>query len=156
IMTNADAFDEGYQVFQRATLTAVSKAVNQLAVRFAAGNSQLAQVVRKDQDLSLEAERLDKLLVEAASKEPSERDTTNERQIRDRLQAIGNERAGIETALYQRFPGYTALAKPQPLSAQQTQQLLGDDEALIVFGFGPQKSYAAVITRSDARAVELK
>ena len=121
-----DAFNEGYQLFQRTTSTTVSKAVNQLAVRFAAGSDRLAKLVRKDQDLSLENERLDKLLVEAASKEPSERDPNNEQQIRNRLQAIADERAQIETTLSREFPDYAQLAKPKPLSAQETQQLLAD------------------------------
>jgi hypothetical protein len=73
------------QLFQRTTSTAASKAVNQLATRFAAGNDQLAQLVRKDQDLSLQNEHLDKLLVEAASKEASQRKPNNEQQIRKRL-----------------------------------------------------------------------
>ena len=151
-----DAFDEGYQLFQRTTSTTVSQAVNQLAIRFAAGDDQLAQLVRKDQDLSLENERLDKLLVEAASKEPSERDPNNEQQIRNRLQAIADERAQIETTLSQQFPDYAQLAKPKPLSAQETQHLLADDEALIVFDFHGLTGYAAVFTRSSTGVFQLK
>ena len=155
IITDADAFNEGYQIVQRLTSTAVSNAVNQLAARFATGNDQLAQLVRREQDLSVEIERLDKVIVEAASKEPSRRDAANEQQIRNRLQAAGNLRAEIDTALHQQFPNYAALTKPEPLSVQETQQLLADDEALIVFDFDRQ-SYAAVFTRSDAQAFELK
>ena len=90
-ISNTDAFSESYEVVQRATSTAASKAVNQLAVRFAAGNDQLAQLVRKDQDLSFENDALDKLIVEAASKEPFSRDAVSEQQIRDRLRAIASE-----------------------------------------------------------------
>jgi tetratricopeptide (TPR) repeat protein len=155
LITNTDAFNEGYQIFQRTTSTAASKAVNLFAARFAVGEDQLARLVRKDQDLVLEGERLDKLIVEAVSDEPSKRDPATEQQIRDRLEAIENERAKINSTLSRQFPGYAALAKPEPLSAQETQQLLADDEALIVFDFD-QQSYAAVFTRSDARAFELK
>jgi tetratricopeptide (TPR) repeat protein len=78
VIERSDALDEGYQVVQRATSSAASNAINQLFVRFAAGNDQLAQLVRRDQDLSSENERLDKLIVEAVSKEPSKRDATAE------------------------------------------------------------------------------
>jgi hypothetical protein len=143
LITNIDAFSESYQIIQRATSTAASKAINQLAVRFAAGRYQLAQLVRKDQDLSLEGEHLDQLILEAVSKEPSLRDADNERQFRDRLRSIASERAQVQATLNQQFPDYVALATPRPLSVQQTQQLLADDEAFIVYDFG-QQSYAEV------------
>jgi tetratricopeptide repeat protein len=41
-----DAFDEGYQLFQQTTSSAASKAVNQLAIRFAAGDDRLAEIPR--------------------------------------------------------------------------------------------------------------
>jgi CHAT domain-containing protein len=111
--------------------------------------------VREDQDLSLENERLEKLIVEAASKDPYKRDSANERQIRDRLSVIERDRTQIEQALNQRFPAYAALAKPRPLSVKDTQQLLADDEALIVYDFD-HRSYADVLTRADAHRFELK
>ena len=47
-----DALDESYQVVQQSISSAASTAVNQLSVRFAAGDSELAQLVRREQDLS--------------------------------------------------------------------------------------------------------
>ena len=41
-----------------------------LAARFAAGSNELAQLVRKDQDLTAEADRLDKNIIAAVSKPP--------------------------------------------------------------------------------------
>jgi hypothetical protein len=76
-----DAFDESYQLFQRTTSSAASKAVNQLAIRFAAGDGRLPELARKNQDLARENDRLDALLLEAASKEPAQRAPDNEQQI---------------------------------------------------------------------------
>jgi hypothetical protein len=39
--------------------------------------------------------------------------------------------------LNERFPNYVALSRPQPLSLEETQALLADDEALLVFDFRP-------------------
>ena len=130
--------------------------MNQLAVRFAAGNDQLAQLVRKDQDLAAEREHLDKLFVQAESKDPSQRDLDSEQRIGNRLQVIAGERAQIQTALSQRFPNYEQLAKPKPLSAHETQQLLAEDEALIVFDFHGLTGYAAAFSRSDTAVFRLK
>jgi tetratricopeptide (TPR) repeat protein len=155
LITRGEALDESYEVAQRATSSAASGAVNQLSIRFAAGSDQLAQLVRREQDLAGENEGLDKLLIAAIAKEPSKRDLPTEQRIRDRLKSIATERAEIETSLNQRFPSFAALSKPAPVSVKDTQALLADDEALVAFDFD-DKSYAWVITRTGADWIGLK
>jgi hypothetical protein len=130
-----DALTEGYEVVQRAASSAASNAISQLSVRFAAGNAELAQLVRKDQDLSAENEMLDKSLIGAASKEPSKRDTAKEQQIRDRLKSIATERGQIRTSLNKRFPDFAALANPTPISVEESQVAASRYE-------GPQRQIA--------------
>jgi hypothetical protein len=154
LLARADAFNEGYQVVQRGMSSSASKAINQLSVRFGVGDDQLAQLVRRDQDLYIESEALERRIIEVVSKDPTNRVAAEEQQMKSRLQLIAGERAQIESTLYQRFPDYATLAKPKPLSVQETQQLLADDEALIVFDFDRQ-SCAGVFTRSDADAFAL-
>jgi hypothetical protein len=129
--------------------------VSKLAARFAAGSDELAQLVRKDQDLSAEADRLDKNIITAVSKPPAERNPSAEDQIRKRIDDIKSERDKLQDVFNQRFPDYVALSKPQPLSVKQTQALLADDEALVVLDFHA-KSYAWVITKTDAKWTPLK
>ena len=64
------AITVSFDVVQRAVSTAAA-AISKLGVRFAAGNDDLAQLVRKDQDLSAENERLDKNLVAASQALPT-------------------------------------------------------------------------------------
>jgi CHAT domain-containing protein len=154
IIKSDDAFDEGYRLVQRESLSAASSAINQLALRFAAGNSQLAALVRAEQDLASESERLDALIVEAVSKDTSKRNSANEQKMRDRLEFIASERTEMQKELYRKFPDYAALSKPSPLSVKETQALLTDDEALVVFDFDV-RSYAGIFTRSQAGNVEL-
>jgi tetratricopeptide (TPR) repeat protein len=80
LIKNIEGIDEGFQVVQRAVSSAASNAINQLSARFATGKDELARIVRKDQDLSLENELLDKRLVEFISKEPAKRDVSKEEQ----------------------------------------------------------------------------
>ena len=153
------AIAESFDVVQRAASTAASAALSQLGVRFAAGSDDLAQLVRKDQDLSAENERLDKNLVAAFSKPPNQRDTNQEAAIRKRLGGIADERAEVGRILAQRFPDYAALSKPQPLAVSDVSSLLTDDEALVLFDLGKRNilgkqnidaSYIWVIDRSHA------
>ena len=150
LISPTEALDASYTVLQRSVSSAAGEAVSKLAARFAAGTDELAQLVRKDQDLTAEADRLDKSIIAAVSKPPAERNASAEDQIRKRIDEIKSERDKLQDVFNQRFPDYVALSKPQPLSIEQTQALLADDEALVVFDFDA-KSYAWVITRTDAR-----
>src|SRR4029077_20999606 len=124
---------DSYEIVQRTSSSAAANAVSKLAARFAAGTGELAQVVRKDQDFAVESERLDKVIIAAVSKGTTERNATAEDHIRSRIANIKLERYNLQDIFNQRFPEYVALAKPQPLSVEQTQALLADDEALVAF-----------------------
>jgi len=76
-------------------------------------------------------------------------------QIRIRIENIKLERDKIQDIFNQRFPEYVALSNPQPLTIEQTQALLVDDEALVLFDFD-EPSYVWVITRTAADWTELK
>jgi CHAT domain-containing protein len=155
LVTVTDALNESYMVVQQAISSATANAINQLSIRFATGTDQLAQLVRREQDLAAEKANLDKILIDAVAKEPSRRDPVKEQEIRSRLKAVATERTEIENSLNQRFPDFAVLSKPTPISVKDTQSLLTDDEALLVIDFDT-KSYAWVITRQNADWVELE
>ena len=150
-----EAIDDGLDVVQRASRSSVGQALNALAARFSAGNDRLAQLVRKDQDLTAAAANLDKAIIAAVSKEPSKRDATAEQRIRDRIAAIAKERGDLQNVFSREFPDYAALSNPQPLTVKDIQALLADDEALIVIDLGVKQSYVWAITRSAADWKEL-
>src|SRR5262249_38975399 len=139
---------------QHALSSATGNAISMLAARFAAGTSELAQLVRQDQDLAAEAATLDKAVVAFVSKPPAERSTAAEEQVRAQIETVKAEREKLSQIFNQRFPGYVALSRPQPITLQETQQLLAEDETLLLFDFGA-KSYAWIITRTDADWTEL-
>ena len=155
LISSTEAFVDSYSVLQQSSSSSAGEAVSKLAARFAAGTDELAQFVRKDQDMMVEAERLDKLIIAAVSKPPAERNATAETQIRNRIEEIASEREKLKNIFNQRFPEYVALSKPQPLSLEETQALLADDEVLVAFDFD-EKSYAWVITKTKSNWVELK
>jgi CHAT domain-containing protein len=105
--------------------------------------------------LTVEAESLDKAVVAFVSKPPAQRSAATEDPIRQRIEAVKVEREKLSQIFSQRFPDYVALSKPRPVSLQETQALLADDEALLVFDFDA-KSYGWIITREGADWTELK
>ena len=116
LITPKEALNASYTVLQRSISTAAGEAVSKLAARFAAGTNELAQLVRRDQDLTAEAGRLDKSIITAVSKPPTERNASMEDQIRKRIDEIKLERDKLQDLFNQRFPDYVALSRPQPLA----------------------------------------
>jgi tetratricopeptide (TPR) repeat protein len=151
----SEALMNSFSVLQRESSSTTGDAVSKLAARFAAGTDELAHFVRKDQDLAAEAAHLDKVIIAAVSKAPTERNATAEDQIRNRIETIKFQRNNLQSIFDQRFPEYVALSKPQPLSVEQTQALLADDEALVEFDFDAH-SYAWLVTRTSAHWTALK
>jgi CHAT domain-containing protein len=149
-----DALDNALDVVQRATQTSAAAALNALALRFSAGSDRLAGLVRQDQDLTGEAQSLDKAILAAVSKAASERDSAAEQRVRDRMAVVTKERLELESVLAKDFPDYAALSKPQPLTVGQVQPLLSDDEAVVLIVLGT-KSYVWAITSSATDWKEL-
>ena len=155
LLDAAEVLTDSYEIAQRASSSAAANAVSKLAARFAAGTGELAALVRKDQDLTAEAEVLDKTVIAFVSKPPSQRSAAAEDQVRTRIAEVKAQREKLQQTFNERFPDYAALSKPQPVSLEETQTLLADDEALLVFDLGPQ-SYAWIITAHDADWTEIK
>ncbi|WP_375157533.1 tetratricopeptide repeat protein [Bradyrhizobium sp. RDT46] len=144
------ALDEALAAIQRGTQSSAAAAVNKLAVRMAAGSDRLAELVRKDQDLAVESEALDKAIVAAVSKPPAQRDPALEQRSRTRIAAIGNERSTLQKALTLEFPDYASLSNPLPLAVKDIQPLLSADEAMVIYSVVDKQSYVIAITREGA------
>ena len=143
------AFDDALNVIQRGAQSSAASAVNKLAVRMAAGNDRLAELVRQDQDLGSEAERLDKSIMTAVSKDRSKRDPAAEQRARERISAISVARATLQKTLSAEFPDYSALSNPLPLKSKEIQSLLSGDEAMVLFSLAEKESYVFAITRDS-------
>jgi CHAT domain-containing protein/tetratricopeptide (TPR) repeat protein len=154
LISPTQALNASYTVLQRSVSSAAGEAVSKLAARFAVGNNELAQLVRKDQDLTAESDRLDESIIAAVSKPPAQRNASAEDQIRKRIDQIKSERDKLQDVFNEGFPNYVALSKPQPLTIEQTQALLADDEALVTIDLD-KKSYVWVITTDRAEWKEL-
>jgi CHAT domain-containing protein len=147
LMPTETALDHALNTIQRGAQSSAAAAVNKLAVRLAAENDRLAELVRSDQDLAAEAETLDKAIVAAVSKERSKRDAAAEQRNRDRLAVISTERASLQKTFASEFPDYAALSNPLPMTAAEIQALLSGDEAMVLFAVADKESYVFAITR---------
>ncbi|WP_081494397.1 tetratricopeptide repeat protein [Bradyrhizobium genomosp. III] len=149
LITTERSFADSFNVLQFSSSSAAAEAVQRLAQRYSAGTDELAHLVRQDQDLITEANSIDRQLVSAASKDPSQRNQVDEDRIRRRSSEIQSARSNIADVLTRHFPDYVALSNPPPLNLREVQELLTDDEAIVAIDIG-RKSYAWVITKTDA------
>jgi CHAT domain-containing protein/Tfp pilus assembly protein PilF len=152
------ALDQSLNIVQHATQSSAAAAISKLAIRLAAGSDRLAQLVRQDQDLAAEGEALDKAIIAAVSKPPSQRDAAAEQRIQARLTAIAGQRDALQKLFASDFPDYAALSNPLPMTAKEVQALLSDDEALVLFAAaGDDESYVFALTRAafDWKSVPL-
>ena len=142
------ALDGALNVIQRAAPIIGRAAVNKLAVRLAAGNDRLAQLVRRDQDLAAEAEALDKSIIAAVSSDASKRDAAAEQRSRHRIAAVATERAALQKTFATEFPDYAALSNPLPMTVKEIQRLLAADEAMVLFSVADEESYVSLYADS--------
>src|SRR3984893_17510185 len=147
IMPAEKALDDALNTVQRGAQSSAATPVHKIAVRRAAGSDHLAELVRRDQDLTAEAEALDKAIVAAVSKEPSKRDAAAEQRATDRLAIISPERVNLQKTLASEFPDYAAVSNPLPITPQEIAALLTGDEAMVVFSVVDKESYVFAFTR---------
>lgn len=120
---------EGFALAQWAMQNTAADALNAMSLRFSKGDAQLAQIVRAEQDFlsarTAAYRRLDASVGRADAK-AVEATHANITKIEAQL-------AAQQAALRRDFPDYAALASPQPLAVAETQTLLGEEQALVVF-----------------------
>ncbi len=103
--------------------------------------------MRERQDLSAFWRDRDKALIAALSQPQGQQNATAIDALRRELAATESKLIANTARLEREFPDYAALESPKPLTAEEVQQLLGADEALVFFLTGNKESYVFALTR---------
>ena len=144
---------QSFELAQWALQNSAADALTSMAARFAKGDQELATLVREQQDLlsarqgafrnlDVAAGRADARAAEAARASISE------------IEAKLTEKVA---RLHKDFPDYAELANPKPLSLGETQSLLGDRQALVLFldlwqySKVPEETIVFALTGKEAR-----
>src|SRR5450830_230076 len=109
----------------------VQEALSDAAVRSAAIEPGLADLVRKDQDARNEMESLRKFLAgDVGSVNLASADIV--RQLHERINTLDGERQKWQQEIKKRFPDYDRLVHPVPPATQDIRAALRPDEALVM------------------------
>jgi tetratricopeptide (TPR) repeat protein len=149
---------ESFEAGQLANVTSAGSAISRMAARFAAGDDDLAKLVRSRQDAVNGWQALDKKLVKTFSRPPGKRNNALEENLRNQLKVLDQRIGDTGQQLSKRFPEYTALTSREPVTMVKAQSLLSADEALISYLTGDEASYLWVL-RKDSSAfhrIEMK
>lgn len=138
--------ENAFEAMQWAMLSSAGNAVQQLGLRAAAGSPELAEIVRRRQDmLAMVADR-EKTLAELGGQGAASQADTAVR-LRGEIDSLLAELQGIDERLKADFPRYSELANPAPLKIAEVQALLEDDEALLVVFAGRYNVYTMAIAK---------
>jgi hypothetical protein len=140
---------EGFEIAQWAKQSSAGAAVQQMALRFASGDSAVAKLVREQQDLAAAWRGQDKALIVALSKPQAQQNPAETEWLRREVAELEQKRAANAARLERDFPDYAVLANPKPLTVEETQKLLRPEEALVVLLPGDKESYVFALTRDS-------
>ncbi len=158
-MPDADLAREMFETAQRAQNFEARELLTRMAVRAAASNPALETLVHERQVLAEEWLNRDRVKNAALSQAAEKRETGAEAENLDRLAAIDARLKEIDAELAAKFPRYADLVSPAPVTVEEIQALLGDDEALVLFldtrelGPAPEETFIWVVTKTASRWV---
>ena len=151
---------ETFQTAQWALGSEAAASLAEMAARGASHNTMLEALARERQDLVAEWQKRDALRNAALGRAPDRRDAKAAADNLARTAAIAARVAKIDKQLAVQFPDYAALASAQPLSVEETQAQLAENEALVLFidsddkfKPAPEESFIWVVTRTQVRWV---
>lgn len=147
---NADG-DVGAETFGLADSIrgrSVQQALAASSARAAAKDPVLAELVRKEQDLSKQVNAQLGTLNNALSLSSAERDEKGVQAINASINTLRTERNKARQDISQRFPSYSDLVSPKPPTVDQIRATLTDDEAMLSFYFGQSASFVWAVPKN--------
>ncbi len=126
----------------------VQQALAASSARAAAKDPALAELVRKEQDLTKQVNAQLGTLNNVLALPSAERDDKGVQQIQASIAALRGERDKARQQIKQKFPTYADLVSPRPPSVAEIRATLADNEAMLSFYFGHNGSFVWAVPKS--------
>jgi CHAT domain-containing protein/tetratricopeptide (TPR) repeat protein len=136
-----NAADEAFRIADVARGQSVQRALIASSARATAGNVELADFARREQDTRKQIATLYALLADVASLPTDQQDPQAMEQLRINIDQLRGARAALMEEIETRFPSYAQLINPKPASVADARAVLESDEALISTFVGEKKTY---------------
>jgi CHAT domain-containing protein len=149
--------DEAFGMAQRLIVSNTASALLQAAARQAQGLGPIAELLRERQDRLVEITSLDKSLASEFARPSSQRNEKQEAELHRRSIEARARVTELDVKIARDFPRFAELWAQQPVSIEEAQKLLADNEALILIASDGRepKTLAWALTRRAVQWVEL-
>lgn len=142
--------DEAFKAAQLNNASSAGRALQRMATRSGAGDVRLSRLVRKQQDMIGELQKIDAALISALSTPRGKRKPRAEKKLRRQRQKARSAIAAIGDELAQKYPAYVSLSKPAPLSLAGARKWLSPEEALVKLLVLSDETFIWAVTREGA------
>lgn len=131
----------------------VQQAINGAAIRFAASELKLADLVREEQDLAISAEELQRKIGNLyTARVPPEEIDKSAQLMRRQMQANEVSRKVITDQIEKAFPEYSSLVRPRAAVLSDVSAVLRADESYVSIYVGLDRTYVTAV-RNNGKAV---
>jgi CHAT domain-containing protein len=131
---NEKGKEAAFEAAQWALQNSAADALSAMSARLAKGNTELAKVVREQQDLLAARDRAFQALDAALANA----DTGASGDARNRISEIDGQLASLQARVRSELPDYAELADPRPLTLPEARGQLKENEALVLFATVPR------------------
>lgn len=138
---------EMFEAVQLVRSGVVGQTISRASARLATDDPKVADLVRRQQDVARERDKVRLQLADEQAKPDQSRDKKVEDQLSAVLGSKMAESKALERELQAAFPGYARLTRFQAVKASQISTMLGEDEALVSFAFAASRSFGFLVTR---------
>lgn len=126
----------------------VQQALAASSARATAKDPALAEIVRREQDLTKQVNAQLGTLNNVLAIPSAQRDEKGAQQVQASIAALRGERDKARQEIKQKFPTYADLVSPRPPSVAEIRATLGDNEAMLSFYFGQNGSFVWAVPKS--------
>lgn len=128
----------------------VQQALAASSARMLAKDTALAEIVRREQDLSKQVNAQLGTLNNILSLASDERDEKGVQALRASINALRASRDSLRADIARKFPTYADLVDPKPPSVEQIKTTLKPGESLLSFYFGREASFVWAVPKDGA------
>lgn len=144
---DAPAVAEAFRIADTARSQIVQKSLTASATRAAVQEPGMADLVRSEQDTDQQLAAEQSMLADQLASSPGQRDEATVTALREHVEILRAARRTLRDEIGRRFPAYSQLHNPPPVTLEQAQAALHDGEALIAVLVGSQRSFVWAIPR---------
>jgi CHAT domain-containing protein len=136
-----NAAAEAFRLADTISNQIVQSALGDSGARVAAGNLELADLVRREQDARQQINTIKSILMNTLAAPENQQHPTAIKNLKNKLDTLGKARSVLMAEIKRRFPKYSEFTDPQPARVDQAQTYLRPGEVLVSIYVSENNTY---------------